>query len=185
MSGIRATCWWPGLAGAWHRGMGRSLVFAIAFAWLLCVLLLATWVWPDWCSPWLVRGLWMITIVVWGVTTVVSHVRFGSLVDTTSAEDLEGFERAQGEYLCGNWFEAEAILLDIIHRQPRDAEALLLLVGVLRQTKRWRPALRRLNQLELLDTAATWRFEIVSEKKIIEREIAAEMLAEADEKPIS
>ncbi len=77
------------------------------------------------------------------------------------------FSRAQAEYLKGNWFEAESLLHAILADTPRDAEAQLLLVSVLRHSRRWAAALRRLEQLELLDTSARWRFEIHRERQLI------------------
>ncbi len=62
--------------------------------------------------------------------------------------------------------------MELIHGQPRDAEALLLLSGVLRKTRRWKSALRRLREIELLDTGSRWAFEIAQEKKWIEREMS-------------
>ena len=63
----------------------------------------------------------------------------------------ELFLAAQREYLRGNWFEAEAELLELTQLAPDDVPAVLLLVGVLRHTHRYRPALRRLEQLQLLE----------------------------------
>ncbi len=52
-------------------------------------------------------------------------------------EAKDSFLAAQVDYLAGNWFEAEAKLLQILHEYPRDAESHLLLVGVLRHTRRF------------------------------------------------
>ncbi|MEZ6080636.1 MAG: hypothetical protein R3C56_34670 [Pirellulaceae bacterium] len=54
-----------------------------------------------------------------------------------------------------------------MHQHPRDAEAMLLLVGILRPHTAisTRPA-PRLRQLELLETAAVWHFEIEREKGV-------------------
>jgi hypothetical protein len=179
MNGIRISCLWPGLAGAWHRGLTGSLAAAVVWAWAISVLLLATWFWTDWFPGWLVRSAWVVGALSWIVSSVVSHFRFASLFQITTPEQSRALERAQQEYLQGNWFEAEAILLEVVHRQPRDAECLLLLAGVLRQTRRWQPALRRLKQLEMLDTAAKWSFEVQQEKKMIEREISEDAATEA------
>jgi thioredoxin-like negative regulator of GroEL len=81
----------------------------------------------------------------------------------------DALQLAQNDYLRGNWFEAEATLLDVLQQQPRDAEATLLLVSVLRHTKRWQPALRRLGQLVLLESAQRWAEEIEREKRLIMR----------------
>ncbi|QDV27152.1 hypothetical protein Q31a_55390 [Aureliella helgolandensis] len=174
MSALRTACLWPGFVAAWYQGVARGLFVATLFAWTLCVLLLATFIWPEWLALSLVRGLWVVVLVVWGVESVRNYWRLQSLLKPESAESQTAFSKAQSEYLHGNWFEAEALLLEIVHQNPRDAEALLLLVGVLRHSRRWQPALRRLKQLELLDTAARWHFEMQREMQLIDREMARE-----------
>lgn len=143
--------------------------------------MLATFVWPNWLADSALWFLWFSAISVWAFEVIRSSLRVGSLMQVTTAESSKAFTTAQREYLRGNWFDAEALLLEIVHQQPRDAEAALLLVGVLRHTRRWQPALRRLNQLELLDTALPWRFEIDQEKKLIEQAMARELAEAADE----
>ncbi len=96
------------------------------------------------------------------------------LLASSDARSSQLLVEAQGDYLRGNWFEAEAKLLQVLHLHSRDAESLLLLAGVLRRTKRHPAALRRLGQLELLDSAAGWYFEIQREKKLIEQAMAEE-----------
>lgn len=98
-------------------------------------------------------------------------------------EAKDNFLLAQTDYLAGNWFEAEAKLLQILHDFPRDAESQLLLVGVLRHTRRFRPALRRLAHLETLDSALRWRHEIIRERAIIERRIAEELEEQPEAEP--
>lgn len=105
-------------------------------------------------------------------------MRIRSLLETSSPATSEVFIQAQQEYVRGNWFDAEALLLEIVHQHPRDAESLLLLVGVLRHTRRWQPALRRLEQLELLDNASPWRFEIQQERTLIASGIAEDVRIE-------
>jgi hypothetical protein len=172
MFALRAVCLWPGLPAAWGLGLARGLLTAVVFSWFLCFLLLATFVWPDWIGSGLLRLLWMIASLTWLYAAVRNHMNITSLLEVSDAECAQAFIDAQVEYLRGNWFEAEAILLEILHRHPRDAEATLLLVGVLRHTKRWSSALRRLEQLELIDGAAAWRFEIEREKGLIQRIMA-------------
>jgi thioredoxin-like negative regulator of GroEL len=103
------------------------------------------------------------------VSCVLSHLRLPQLLGRSDAKSDRQFEQAQQEYLRGNWFEAEAILLDLLQRFPRDIQAGLLLVGVLRHTQRWQPALRRLDQLQLIDGAQGWHFEIQRERQLIEK----------------
>jgi hypothetical protein len=170
--GIQVLCCWPGLASLWHRGVPRSLLLAVLCCWAVGLLLLATFVWPDWIDAWIVRSCWLLALVAWIAGSVRSHLNFSRMMGRPDDNAQSAFVQAQNEYLKGNWFEAEAILLDILHDFPRDAEAMLMLVGVLRHTQRWQPALRRLDQLELLDTAAPWRFEILHERKIIQNRIS-------------
>lgn len=167
--GFQLFCCWPGLAALWYRGNSRSLLAALFFCWVVCMALLATFVWPQWLNQWVVRSVWGILAVVWFASFIKSHLGFARLIGKPDNQSQSDFEQAQQQYLQGNWFETEAILLNLLDKFPRDAEALLLLVGVLRHTQRWQPALRRLDQLESLDTAANWRFEITRERHIVEK----------------
>ena len=174
---LRTVCLWPGLPAAWLQGMVRGLVVALVFTWCVCWLLLATFVWPDWISAMVLRLLWIVVMVTWFVSTIRNCLRLPGLLATSDVRSSQMFVDAQSDYLRGNWFEAEAKLLQILHHHPRDAESLLLMVGVLRRTKRLKAAMRRLEQLELLDTSAAWYFEIQREKKLIEQAMAQEEVA--------
>jgi hypothetical protein len=172
----RMACFWPGLAAAWYRGNTTSLATAIFSTWGIAFLLLATFVWPQWLSLLALRCLWLAALVVWFVAAVRSQWQFAQLMQVSKPlEAQDDFLVAQTDYLAGNWFESEAKLLQILHEFPRDAESQLLLVGVLRHTRRFKPALRRLAHLETLDSAARWRYEIARERQIIERRIAEEL----------
>ena len=148
------------------------------------LLLMATFVWPQWVSSFALRSLWLLAFVAWVGATVRSQWQFARLMQICKPlEAKDSFLLAQMDYLAGNWFEAEAKLLQILHDFPRDAESQLLLVGVLRHTRRFKPALRRLAQLETLDSAARWRYESARERVIIERRMAEE-LEEASEETV-
>jgi len=167
MFALRPVCLWPGLPAVWLQGVARGLVIALTYTWCVCWLLLATFVWPDWVAAYLLRLLWLVAVSTWLVATVRNCLRLPSLLATVNTHTSLALIEAQGEYLRGNWFEAEAKLLQVLQQQPRDAEALLLLVGVLRRTKRLQPALRKLDQLALLDTSRPWQFEIEREKRLL------------------
>ena len=174
MSG-RLACFWPGLAAAWYRGNTTSAAISVGSMWALSVLLLATFVWPQWMSVWVFRSLWLLAGVVWLVAAIRSQWQFQRMMLVAKPlEAKDNFLQAQVDYLAGNWFEAEAKLLQILHEFPRDAECQLMLVGVLRRTKRFRPGLRRLAHLETLDSAARWRHEIRRERELIELRMAEE-----------
>lgn len=166
---MHLVCCWPGLAECWVRGNSRGLFGAILFSWTVCFLLLATFFWPAWLGSWTVRIFWLAVACIWLVSLVRSHLSYSKLLGLPDTKSQNAFESAQQEYLRGNWYEAEAMLLDLLEKYPRDAEATLLLVGVLRHTQRFQPAIRRLDTLESLDTSAPWRFEIARERKILER----------------
>ena len=180
----RIVCFWPGLVGAWHRGNTTDLACAVAAAWSLAILLLATFVWPQWLSALVVRGLWLLAFCTWVTTSARNHWHFSRLLQVRKPlEPNDIFIQAQSDYLAGNWFEAEAKLLEILKNFPRDAESQLLLAGVLRHTRRYRPALRRLAHLDTLDSAAFWHFEIARERELIELGLNASDSEEATSEP--
>ena len=163
---------WPGLAAAWHNGQPKGLLTSILFGWLLCWLLLASFVWPD-----LVSQLW--TILGWIAAGLLSGYCFLRRLFHTpnylvwdSEESSKLFSEAQQDYLRGKWFEAEAKLLRLCEQTPSDIPSGLLLVGVLRHTGRVKAALRRIDQLNLLDSASGWQFELRQEKKLLEDSLA-------------
>ncbi len=124
------------------------------------------------------RCFWLLASVAWLVAAVSSHFQFKRLMLVAKPlEAKDNFLEAQVDYLAGSWFEAEAKLLQILHDFPRDAESQLMLVGVLRRTKRFRPGLRRLAHLETLDSAARWGHEIRRERELIELRMAEELEA--------
>lgn len=164
----RLSCFWPGLAQAWWRGSSRGLAAALLFGWALCVLLLATFVWPNWFRPWLVTLCWLGMLCFWTFESIRSHWQLGNLQrDAGPVAGDDRFAQAQQEYLRGHWFEAESLLHAILTDTPRDPEAHLLLAGVLRRSGRLSAALRRLDQLVLLDTSLRWGFEIRRERQLI------------------
>jgi hypothetical protein len=76
---------------------------------------------------------------------------------------------AQAEYLRGHWFEAEAAIKEILSRNPRDVEARLLWVGVLRRSKRIDAARRQLKILSRLEGADRWALELRDERRRVSR----------------
>jgi thioredoxin-like negative regulator of GroEL len=79
------------------------------------------------------------------------------------------FRRAQAEYLQGDYFQAEATLTGLLAREPRDAEARLLLATLLRHTQRYEEAEDQLKQLSRFETAARWQIEITCERALLKR----------------
>ncbi len=166
MLSVRGMAWWPGLPNLWYRGDIYSLAVSILFATILNIALLATLVWPEWLSPWMVRSLWVLlaSSALWS---------FGTSFFSTSAwlRDLPSVEcdvlllDAQSDYLRGQYFEAEATLHRILSMGYEDVEAALLLASILRRTDRFRQSLDCLERLEKLDSSRHWSTEIADERR--------------------
>jgi tetratricopeptide (TPR) repeat protein len=171
---MRKTPWmtylWPGLPQLWLDGSWSALALAITAAALLDVLLLSTLVWVEWFDRLAVHGGWLAAVGLWVGSAIMASRRRGAAVAVASDgsnEDL--FRQAQGEYLLGDYFQAEATLVQLLGRNSRDAEGRLMLVTLLRRTKRYDEAEQQLNQLARLETAGYWQIEIAAERARLKR----------------
>ena len=160
---------WPGLPQLWLDGAWSGLALAVGAATLLNMLLLSTLVWVEWFSPPIVKLGWVTTGGLWiGAAIFAAHAQAKSARKADNpSQDL--FRRAQGEYLQGDYFQAEATLADILTANPRDAEARLLLATLLRHTQRIDEAEDQLRQLTRFETAARWQIEITGERARLKR----------------
>jgi hypothetical protein len=163
-----ATYLWPGLPQLWFEGMWSGLALAIGFALPLNLLLVASLVWVKLLEPsvlrfgWLALGLtWVGSLVVMGWGSKARTARSQS----TSQEDL--FRRALAEYLRGAWFEAESLWGQVVAQNERDVDARLMLVTLLRRTKRYDEARRQLADLDKIESSAKWQSEIEREKHLL------------------
>lgn len=156
---------WPGAFRTWSRAESSSLLTSIAFAWFVSFLLIATFVWPEWLQPWMVRLLWCAVFGVAGYS-LLKNGSFGELPeqDTRKARD-HNLVLAQAAYLQASYFESEKHLLENLAKHPSDIESALLLVSVYRRTERWDPALEVIQQLQRRDLATRWSQEIAVEKE--------------------
>jgi hypothetical protein len=166
-------CLWPGLPQLWLSGAWSGLALAIGFATLLNLLLLTSLLWTEWVEAAFRVAGWTAVAVLWGVS-IITGWRWSrdqwAHTERPREEDL--FPRALGEYLRGNWYEAEAACKNLLRRVSGDVQARLLLATLLRRTKRWPEAREQLETLSRLEAAANWEFEIADE---------LERLAEAEE----
>ena len=168
MSRPLVLCLWPGLAQLWIRGAWSACAESFAFAAALNLLLIATAIWPNWLPAWQVRLGWMLMLAFWIGGFIQSYRKLPKwLSPSHSLVKSDLLPLAQVEYLRGNWFEAEGLLHRHLIEHSQDAESILLLVGVLRRTRRYQQALQWLSQLEKLEGADRWQLEIVAEKKQI------------------
>jgi hypothetical protein len=144
------------------------LALAAGFAALLDSLLVASFVWVELLSPQHLRLAWLATLGLW-VSVAAASAWYGRGRGPRRADAAEAmFRAALSEYLKQNWFEAQRILGQILHHDPRDVEARLMLATLMRHTGRDREALEHLVHLELLNDAGRWAREIASEKSLIE-----------------
>ena len=159
------TIGWPGAHRAWNRAESAALISAIAFAWLLCLLLIATFVWSEWLKGWLVATLWTAAALI-SLGTAAKNLWLGEVPEQDSRKLRDGnLVLAQTAYLQASYFEAEKYLLENLSKQPSDIESALLLVSVLRRTNRWDQALDAIQQLQRRDLATRWASEIALEKE--------------------
>ena len=170
----KIVCFWPGLPQLWLRGSWSGLALAAGSALLLNFVLTATFVWTEWLGASLLNTGWVALVALWGGSAWVSTTRGYSTPVVAIAvpapsepvdEDL--FREVYGQYLQGNWFEAESLLTAMIGRNPRDAEAQLLLATLRRHTGRLDEAEATLARLLKQDEAVRWEQEIQREKRLI------------------
>jgi hypothetical protein len=169
---------WPGLPQVWLRGSWVGLTLAVGFTAIANVLLAATLVWDGWLPE---RGRWIGLAglaVIWAVSWIEGRAEWRRLLaqwregadDAESQPDArreQGYRDAQTAYLAGDWVSAERRLLELLRYDARDAEARLLLATLWRHEDRHEAALRELEILERLETAAPWAFEIATERERI------------------
>ena len=148
---------WPGLTQLWIAGAWSGLALATGFAALVNLLALASLVWVEVLAPTVLRVSWLTMAALWIGAAVLSRRwlrRQDGKNAGSSSEDL--FPAALGEYLQGNWYEAETVLGRLLRSNPRDIEARLMLATLLRHTRRYpeaRDQLARLDRLKDRHTA--------------------------------
>ena len=183
--GQLALCGWPGLARLWLRGTWSSLTLAIGFSVLLNAAMVATFVWPTLLGETFPVIAWSAIAVIWICSTLVSYRMVGvwssppvmaaeakvvNNDDFLSEKECDTlFNRAQGEYLKGNWIEAEALLKRQLSNKERDVESRLLLATLFRHTKQLDFAENELDTMLGFDDSVHWQFEIQCERDLIDQ----------------
>ncbi|GAB4127083.1 hypothetical protein [Thermopirellula anaerolimosa] len=160
---------WPGvLPLILEPGWGTFLI-AAGFAGLLHLCLVATFVWPEIWPPLVTRGAWFFLAAGWGYSVYWAALcdrRQRRAATPPPGEDL--FPEALQAYLRTEWSRTEHLLGRLLRRNPRDAEALLLLAALWRRTGRLNEAGHLLRELEKWDAARRWHVEIQREKQLLE-----------------
>jgi hypothetical protein len=160
---------WPGLPQLWFQGRWSGLFLATAFAWTLLTACLATFLWPLWLSPWLVRAIWSGMFLGGGISAVYA-VQNGPRIlglHPNNAQADEALVQAQVLYLQGDYFDAEKQLQRIFAAGHQDIEAALLMISILRRTGRYKQALFGIERLSLVERSQRWAQELARERQLI------------------
>ena len=167
----RAAMLWPGVPQLWLRGEVRGLLHAAWFACLFNGVWLATVAWPDLLGPWTLRACWFVVIgaSIFAAIWAMRHWQAWEAGNMVTEEGEAQFEEAQTHYLSGDYFEAEAALHRIFTSGKQDVEAAILMVSILRRTKRYAQALYCIEKLLLLDNAMPWHRELLQEQGRVRR----------------
>ena len=160
---------WPGLPWLWLRGSVGGLVLALAFAVLLDMAVVTTWIWSELVDLQVSIGIWTATVAVWVAGTVSAASTFPAPIprDADAAADAL-FVKARNAYLAHDWLAAETRLRAALALAPTDGEAQLLLATLLRRVGRTAEAKRALEQLSRSDSGAPWQAAIARELVLIE-----------------
>lgn len=175
---------WPGMVALWTRGAWAGLVVALAFAAVVNVALLGTFVWTELLVGWQWWLVWS-TVVITAVGSLAhgngpqpAHATgAGLLIDP--ADDL--FATAQQEYMRSHWVEAEMLLRRLLVKLPGDAAARMLLATLFRHAGRYEEAQHELRRIEALNDGDDWCWEIERERDILDDNAAEDTNEELTE----
>ncbi|MDA1039779.1 MAG: tetratricopeptide repeat protein [Planctomycetota bacterium] len=160
---------WPGLPWLWLRGSLGGLVLALAFAVLLDMAIVTTWIWSELVDLSVSIGIWTATIAVWIMATASAASSFPAPISQgpdAAANTL--FVKARDAYLARDWLTAETRLRAALALAPTDGEAQLLLATLLRRVGRKAEAKRALEQLSRSDSGAPWQTAIARELVLLD-----------------
>jgi hypothetical protein len=166
----------------WWRGEGSGLLTAALFGIWLNAAVLETFL-SVLANPWWRVANWAILGCFWLVAFRRAAGNLSQIYHGDAHYNDELFARAQAEYLRGQWFEAESLLLRLLREEPSDAEGRLLLATLYRHTRRPDLAQTQLDRLERMPEGARWRWEIVQERKLGEK-VASVMATQSAEQVV-
>jgi hypothetical protein len=146
-----------------------GLVLAMAFAVVLDVAILTTWVWAEFIDLQVSVGIWTAAAVIWLVATVSAIVSFPPPIPARDAAADAAFVKARDAYLARDWLAAEKKLRALLVMSPTDGEAQLLLATMLRRVGRTAEAKTALEKLSRSDSGAAWQAAIAREMALISR----------------
>ena len=159
---------WPGYDGLTRYGRWTFLFVALAFAFILNLFIVLNFYWTAYLTPTQRNGLLATLAVAWITLGLIAGVKRRSIENEQTADEKENkFPEATIQYLRGNWYETEQILLTLLAKNPRDVESLLMQATLYRHTKRYAEATAVLDKLQLLEDASRWFIEIETERRLI------------------
>ena len=161
---------WPVLPWLWLRGSAGGLVLALAFAVLLDMGIVTTWIWSELVDLPVFIVIWTAASVVWIVATLSAASSFPAPISgaaDAAADTL--FVKARAAYLARDWLTAETRLKAVLALAPTDGEAQLLLATLLRRVGRTAESKRALEQLSRSDSGIPWQAAIARELVLLDR----------------
>ena len=160
-------CLWPGSGGVLRQGRWSFLVIALIYGFALCGVVMACFHWSElltgmlrWCAYVALGLLWL--VLSSQSSRLEKRCHQMRLPPPSNKDTLPD---AQQHYLQGNWFEAECCLNMLLQKNPRDIEAMLMLATLYRHKERFDEANTLIRELERLEDAVRWKYEIRSEKR--------------------
>lgn len=161
---------WPGLPWLWLRGSVGGLVLALAFAVLLDMAIVTTWIWSELFDLQVSLGIWTATVAIWlgGTLSAISAFPAPLPAARNAAADAL-FAKARDAYLSRDWLTAETGLRRTLAVAPTDGEAQLMLATLLRRVGRGDEARTALEKLSRSDSGAPWQTEIARELVLLDR----------------
>jgi hypothetical protein len=162
------TLLWPGMAWLWLRGSAAGLVLALAFAVVLDLAIVATWVYSDFFGLQVSLGLWAAAAAVWIIATVSAVSAFPPPISTTRDAATDAlFVAARDAYLSRDWLATETKLRSLLVVAPTDGEAQLLLATLLRRVGRLKESREALDKLSRSDSGGPWLAAVARELELL------------------
>lgn len=161
---------WPGMPWLWLRGSIGGLVLAVAFAVVLDVAIVTTWIWAELVDLQVSIGIWTTALAVWLVATISAIAGFPPPIPRARDAAADAlYMKARDAYLARDWLAAETKLRALLVLAPTDGEAQLLLATLLRRAGRVNESKAALEKLARSDSGAVWQAAIARELALLAR----------------
>jgi hypothetical protein len=145
------------------------LLTAVFFGIWLNAAVAETFLSPVLANPWWRVANWAILGCFWFFSFRRAAGALSQIYHGDAHYNDELFSRAQAEYLRGQWFEAESLLLRLLRDEPSDVEGRLLLATLYRHTRRPDLAQAQLDRVERMREGGRWHWEVLRERTLAEK----------------